>query len=321
MLECARPILPDDSLDDIGYTNHGVIAIIAPTNKMQTGFDQSTFEHLCVRINSCSVNCIAHVIYRPGSEHVNQQFFKELPNQQFFKELSKLLAYLATLSAPIFITADFNIRLDRLDDPFTIQLNKLLASLELSQHVDHPTHDLGGILDVVLTRSDQPAPRVSIIDVGLSDHRYVKFTLDLCRPPLVYDTFTKRSWRGFDVKEFRMALLKSPICVAAFIIAQTDAEGMTQTYNLTITNILDRPVPLSQVTHRKRRSDVWYDEDCRQQQRLTRRLEWRYRSSDRKEDRVTWLASLKKLHKLFGSKKAKFWTSKITEQRNDPHKL
>ena len=41
-----------------------------------------------------------------------------------FKELSKLLAYLATLSAPIFITGDFNIRLDRFDDPFATQLNE-----------------------------------------------------------------------------------------------------------------------------------------------------------------------------------------------------
>ena len=145
VLKRARPIPPDDSLDDICYTNHGGIAIIRPTNirlaKLQTGFDLSTFEHLCVRINSCGINCIALVIYRPGSEHVTQQFFEEL---------SKLLAYLATLSAPIFITGDFNIRLDRLNDPPAIQLNELLASLGLSQQVDHPTHDLGSILDVVL---------------------------------------------------------------------------------------------------------------------------------------------------------------------------
>ena len=128
VLECAQPIPPDDSLDDIGYTNHGGIAIITPTiirlAKLQTRFEPSTFEHLCVRIHSCGINCIAIVIYRPGSEHVTQQFFKEL---------SKFLAYLATLSASIFITGDLNISLDRLDDPPAIRLNELLASLGLSQ--------------------------------------------------------------------------------------------------------------------------------------------------------------------------------------------
>ena len=63
-----------------------------------------------------------------------------------------------------------------------------------------------------------------------------------------------------------MALLKSPLCDAAFITARTDAEDMTQMYNLTITNILDRLAPLSQVTRRKRISDVWYDENVRQLQ-------------------------------------------------------
>ena len=124
---------------------------------MQTGFEPYTFGHLCVRINSCGINCIALLIYRPGSQHVTQQFFKELSK-----------AYLATLSASIFITGVLNIRRDRLDDPPAIQLNELLASIGLSQHVDHPTHDFGCILDVVLTRSDQPASRVSVIDVGLS---------------------------------------------------------------------------------------------------------------------------------------------------------
>ena len=32
----------------------------------------------------------------------------------------------------------------------------------------------GGILDAVVTRSDLPAPDVSVIDVSLSDHRMVR---------------------------------------------------------------------------------------------------------------------------------------------------
>ena len=73
VLERARPMPADDSADDIDFTNHG---IVAPTNvrlaKLRTGFDPSTFEHLCARINSCGVSSIALVIYRPGSKHVTQ---------------------------------------------------------------------------------------------------------------------------------------------------------------------------------------------------------------------------------------------------------
>ena len=132
------------------------------------------------------------------------------------------MTYLATLSSPTIITGDINIRLDRPDDPTSKQLIDLLATFGLSQHVGLPTHDFDGILDVVITRSDLPTPSVNIIDVGLSDHRYVKFDTDLNRPSPVYDTFTKRSWRGFDIEEFRLALVKSPLCDVTFITAQTD---------------------------------------------------------------------------------------------------
>ena len=114
VLERARPIPADDSADAIDFMNHGGIAIVAPaivapTNvrlaKLRPEFDPSTFEHLCARIS-----CIALDIYGPDSEHVTQQFFREF---------SKLLTYLATLSSPIIITGDINIRLDRPDDPMS----------------------------------------------------------------------------------------------------------------------------------------------------------------------------------------------------------
>ena len=197
-----------------------------------------------------------------------------------------MLTYLTTLSSPIIITGDIIIRLDRPDDPTSKKLIDVLATFGLSQRVGLPTHDLDGILDVVITRSDLPAPSVSVIDVGLSDYR------------CVYDIFTKRSWRGFDIEEFRLALVKSSLCDVTFITAQTDVEEMTRMYNSAITNILDRSASSSEVTRRKRKSDSWYDEDCRHQHRLTRELERRYRISDQREDRVAWLASLKNAQTL-----------------------
>ena len=121
------------------------------------------------------------------------------------------------------------------------QLTDLLVILGLSQHVEHSTHDLGGIIDVVVTRSDLPAHTVSVINVGLFDHRYVKFGLDLNRLPPVYNTLTKRTRGGFDVEQFRAALSDSPLCNATYITAQSDTETMTNTYNSVITNILGSP--------------------------------------------------------------------------------
>ena len=63
----------------------------------------------------------------------------------------------------------------------------------LSCRMSSPTHDHGGLLDVVLTRNDDPlTPAVDIIDPGLSHHRLLRWTCHLqqrrpstCRPRTV----------------------------------------------------------------------------------------------------------------------------------------
>ena len=79
-------------------------------------------------------------------------------------------------------------------------------SFDLLQYVDQPTYDLGVILDVVVTRSDLPHPVVEVVDVGISDHRLIKWTLDVESTPSVFETSSRRLWRGFDVKTFRSTL-------------------------------------------------------------------------------------------------------------------
>ena len=187
------------------------------------------------------------MIYRPSSDQVSQQFFKDL---------SRILTYLSTLSAPVIITGDINIRLDHLDHQSCRQFNDLIASFGPAQYVTQPTHDLGGILDAVATRSDLPAPDVSVIDVGLSDHIMVKWCLDLEKPTPLYETYTKRSWRGFNVDEFRSTLQMSQLCNLDFISSQTDVETTALSYNAVVTDILDRLAPPVETTRRKRKSDL-----------------------------------------------------------------
>jgi len=56
-----------------------------------------------------------------------------------------------------------------------MQLVDLLADYGLSCRVDKPTHNLGGLLDVVASRDDLQLPSVDVIDVGLSDHRLLRW--------------------------------------------------------------------------------------------------------------------------------------------------
>jgi len=61
-------------------------------------------------IGSSSV--IVVVLYRPGSEAVQQKFFDEMAD---------VLDRFATYQMPIYVVGDFNVRLDRPDDPHANQ--------------------------------------------------------------------------------------------------------------------------------------------------------------------------------------------------------
>jgi hypothetical protein len=67
------------------------------------------------------------------------------------------------INHPVFITGDWNIRLDRSDDVNARKLTDLFQAHDFTCHINTPTHNGGGLLDVVATRNDLAVPDVDII--------------------------------------------------------------------------------------------------------------------------------------------------------------
>jgi len=166
--------------DDTVATNHGGVAAVAVSgvrlSLVELGVRPVSFECLCP-------DCLRFVVVRrdnhlrPGSEAVLAMFFKDL---------SDVLDRLVTFIDPVFVVGDFNDRLDRPSDPDAGQFNELLAAYGLVSRVTTMTHDRGGIPDTVATRNDLPSPQVDVIDVGLSDHRLLRWSTALVRPCPIY---------------------------------------------------------------------------------------------------------------------------------------
>ena len=230
--------------------------------------------------------------------------------------ICKLLEYMSTLAVPIYITGDLNLPLINPDNPSTTQFLDLIASFGLHQHVTQPTHDKGGLLDVVLTRSDARLSKVDVTDVGLSDHLLLSWSANLGRPDPIYHTTTRRRWRGFNADNFRAAISQSQLCDNEFISEQTSADDMLDCYNKVIGVILDSQAPFDTITCRKRPSDPWYDAECRTAKKSTRKLELRYKKTLSPIDRTLWTSSLKSQHKLARKKKQEFWVNKINSSKN-----
>jgi len=118
----------------------------------------------------------------------------------------------SSFADPVLLAGDVNIHVERAPDPDTVEYVDVLAAHGLVQLVSEATHDAGGTLDVVCVRGDLPLPAVHVVDVGLSNHRLLRWTSQLHRPPPLYTTAVRRRWTLFDVDVFRADLLTSPLC-------------------------------------------------------------------------------------------------------------
>lgn len=320
-------------------TNHGGVAVIAapginlsPVNVAVD--DPSTFEYVCARISTGQYSAIVFVIYRPGSSAVQPVFFDEL---------SSALDVLATFQEAVYVVGDFNIRLERCDDPNTKQFVDLLSHYGFACQPTTTTHSAGGTIDAVITRCDANDTdrcvvgplSVSVVDVGLSDHHLLTWTLPARRPPLQSQTVRCRPWRQLDVSQLCDELKTSTLCQPAKWSG--DIDDMATMYEQELTSILDRLIPFREVTRRARPSDPWFDKDCLEAKRLTRRLERAYRATCRKADieisavagtstavrvaKDAWYAQRRNYRDLCQRKRSAFWCDTVESDRKSPRSL
>ena len=80
--------------------------------------------------------------------------------------MAAILDRFATHQEPIYVVGDFNIRLDRLDDPHADKFRLLVDCYGLMLHPTGPTHQLGGTLDAVISHVTSGRPDgISVEDV------------------------------------------------------------------------------------------------------------------------------------------------------------
>ena len=108
------------------------------------------------------------IIYRPPPSSKNK-----IPRHQFLNDFSDLLESVAIISGNPIIVGDFNIHCEDLGSQETIKFNQILTDFNLTQHIAEATHELGHILDCVISRKhDDFIKDISIGQLG-SDHFFI----------------------------------------------------------------------------------------------------------------------------------------------------
>ena len=121
-------------------------------------------------------------------------------------------------------------------------------------------------------RDDLLAPSVDVVDVGLSDHRLLRWQVPMSRLPPVYNTTVVRPWRLLSSDLFRQQLMSSRLCNSESW-SHHDVDRLARLYDTELEAVLDRLIPKRSVTCRRRSSDPWFDQECRAAKRRVRRLE------------------------------------------------
>jgi hypothetical protein len=315
--------------------NHGGIVVVAAADVTLSPIavvDQpTTFELACVRAVLGSFAATVIVVYRPGSMSFQQKFYDEL---------AAILDRFATYQEPIYIVGDFNIRLDRHDGPHADQFRLLIDCYGLKLNATGPTHQLGGTLDAVVTHGSAGCPdRVVVEDVGLSDHHLLRWEVSTPRDTPSLVTVRARPWRCLDLDHFRSALSTTRLCHPDDWPA--DIDELAALYDDELIGLLDRLLPVRQFAKRPRPSDPWFDRECREAKRLTRRLERAFNAATRKAAasstaealsdpavvayaataKATWYNQRRSYRLIRQKKCADFWSDRIEADQSNPRSL
>lgn len=311
--------------------NHGGIVVVAAAgvvlSPVSLANQPTTFEVLCVRAVIGRFAATFVVIYRPGSAVVTSTFFDE-----FAAVLDRVAAHIE----PVYIVGDFNIRLDRPDDLHASQLRLLVDCYGLVLHTTTHTHQLGGTLDAVISHSTAGRPdSVTVHDVGLSDHHLLRWQVDSTRrdgpPP---DVVVTRPWRRLDIEQLRSLLSASRLCRPDCWPA--DLDEMAALYDAELRVLLDELVPVSSFSRKPRPSDPWFDKECRDAKRLTRRLERAAAAANRRAAaacsdiavvakaaaaKVAWFSQRRAYRNMRRQKSSDFWRTKVETDQSNPRRL
>jgi hypothetical protein len=257
-------------------------------------------------IKSCEF--VLAAVYRPGSKSATTQFVSDLAD---------IIERLVIYAAPLVIVGDFNVHLDDIQSAITVGVNKVLSDFDLLQLVTGPTHSHGHTLDVFIV-SNEITATVNINPPIFSDHSLITAQLDMTAESTklnLSSTITRRCWTNFDIEHFREDLRSSEFVLSP----PNDISLLLAGYDLTLRMLLDKHAP-SRVSQRRRQDVKWYNADCRQAQRSTRRFEKIYRSTKSPSDFLMWREQFKNQRRVFQRARSSFWVS-VLDDSPDPRSL
>ena len=236
-INAARPIHPDTDVHSVDFQSHGGLAVVycrtIACQKKTLDVDVATFEYLFCHATTANHHFVLLGVYRPGSQ---------VMTLAFFDELSAVFECIATYRCPVVVCGDFNVHIDRNDDPHAVRLVQLLQSFDCVQHVAEPTHVAGHMLDLVITTTDTVIADLCVGGI-ISDHALINFKLCMKKKIKTVRKVSRRTWQRLDHEAFAADLAASTLCCNLSTLSCISADDLVDMYNRVMTELLDSHCP------------------------------------------------------------------------------
>ena len=228
--------------------------------------EKSSFEFSEYLINAISQQFKLIIIYRPPYSTAHP-----VSMSTFLDEFSKYLESIVLSKAPICICGDFNIHIDDNTNTDATSFKDLLESMCLFQHVKQPTHLMGHILDLIITRkSDEVVTGQPTTDRFISDHCSILCDLQTSSTPPRSRYVSSRKLKSIDLTSF-----KNDIAQSALVSSRTgsDSNGLAELYHNSLSVIIDRHAPITSRKISNRPAIPWMNADIIKAKRQRRKAE------------------------------------------------
>ncbi len=257
------------------------------------------------------------VVYRPPT--ADPALGYSVPLSVFFDDFNKLVDEHVTSPNELVILGDFNLHVDCDTNVDAKKFIDLLDDLDMHQHINEPTHKDGHILDLLITRKcDVDFVRDISVDCQISDHNAILFKAKAGKPPPLRKLIKYRKYRSIDMEKFKTDISSD---ISTFLEQTDDLDVLVNKYNSGLKEVLDTHAPEQQRTVTVRHHTPWYNDTLREEKKLRRSLEKKWRKSRLEEDRKSYQTQRQKVVNMVTEHKTVWYNDLIDEKAKDPKGL
>ncbi|XP_048853154.1 uncharacterized protein LOC125721162 [Brienomyrus brachyistius] len=270
----------------------GGVAAIFQSNlgvSEKCGVSFSTFETLVLSLAGSSLSSsspqitmvIVYRLHRPYSD--------------FLKEFADFLTNLVVSTDKAVIVGDFNIHMEKDNDPLKIAFAAILDSVGVCQNVVGPTHVCNHTLDLIISHGIL-VEHVSIMPQSplLSDHYLLTFEIQYS---LLLTTTPKyrirRSIKALTTTTF-MKQLPQSFSLTSEASCVNELEQATSNMEKSLRSTLDLVAPLRRIKHSNNKPAPWYSDNTSELKQPSRKLERKWHSTKLEVFKSAWKESLSK---------------------------